>query len=89
METKDHILLIQILAQQNLFLKQLCDALVSKGVLADEDIKLYGDFLLAQDDEKLGVLSRTFEFYQQQAKKLDVVTGLEGLPAIPQRPEEK
>jgi hypothetical protein len=89
MEPKEHILLIHLLAQQNLFLKQLCDALVSKGVLTDEDIRLYGDFLLAQESEKQGAVSRVLEFYRQQAKKQGVLTGLEGLPTIPQDPEGK
>jgi len=88
MEANEHILMVHLLAQQNLFLRQLCNALVSKGVLTDEDIKLYGDFLLSQDSEKLGAVNRTLEFYQQPAKKLGVQTGLEGLQGMLPTPEE-
>jgi len=79
MDAQEHILLIQMFAQQDLFLRQLCDALVSRGILTDEDIRLFGDFLLAQDSIKQGILGRVREFYQQQATKLGVQTGLEGL----------
>ena len=79
MEANEHILMIHILAQQNLFLKQLCDVLISKGAITDEDIRLFGDFLHSQDSEKTNAIDRALEFYQQQAKKLGVSTGLEEL----------
>jgi hypothetical protein len=88
METKEHILMIHLLAQQNLFLKQLCDALKSNGGLTDEQIKLFGDFLHS-DSPMLQVMNqRILRRYLEEAAKVGVVTGLEELEEMLPRPQE-
>lgn len=83
METKEHILLIHLLTQQNIFLKQLCDALVSRGALTHEDIRVFGDFLHSERPEILAAIDKMRNEYQREAKKLGVETGLEGPQEIP------
>jgi hypothetical protein len=79
MDTKEHILIVQMLAQQNLFLKQLCDALKSSGALTDENIKLFGDFLHSDESMLQVMTQRTLRRYLDQAAKLGVVTGAEAV----------
>jgi len=78
MNPNEHVLMIHMLAQLNLFLKQLCDALKSNAVLTDEDIKVFGDFLHSEEAQKKMMLARTLALYLEQAEKLGVATGLEG-----------
>jgi hypothetical protein len=88
METKEHILLVHMLAQQHLFLKQLCDALKSNGGLTDEQIKLFGEFLLSDAAMMQVMIARTLRRYQTESKKLGVVTGLEEIPGMLPTPDE-
>jgi hypothetical protein len=78
---QEHTLLLHMFAQQNVFLKQLCDALKSNDVLIDEDLKLFGDFLHSDETLLRVMVQRTLGPYLAEAQKLGVETGLEGLQA--------
>jgi|HubBroStandDraft_6_1064221.scaffolds.fasta_scaffold40958_2 hypothetical protein len=88
MDAKEHILIVHMLAQQNLFLKQLCDAIKSGVPLTDEDIKLFGDFLLSDPGIAQAIVRRTLLRYLEEAGKLGVVTGLEEIPGMLPTPGE-
>jgi hypothetical protein len=89
MTTQEHILLLHLFAQQNLFLKQLCDALKAEKSLRDEDIKLFGDFLHSDEVLVQVMVQRTLKTYLAEAQKLGVVTGLEVLQEGPAHPQDK
>jgi len=86
MTPKEHILLLHLFAQQNIFLKQLCDVIKANTSIRDQDLDLFGDFLLsdAETKQRQEVLERTLSVYLAEAHKLGVVTGLEGASAGPQ-----
>jgi hypothetical protein len=88
MDAREHILIVHMLAQQNLFLRQLCDAVKSGNPLTDEDIKLFGDFLLSEPGMAETIVQRTLVRYLEEAGKLGVVTGLEGIPGMLPTPDE-
>ena len=80
MDTKEHLLLIELFAQQNLFLRQLCTALTNEGVVTEEQIKLLGAFQRADVGHVTAIVDRTRRQYLKEAKKLGVETGLEEPP---------
>jgi hypothetical protein len=80
METKEHLLIIELLAQQNLFLKQLCDALESNEAITKEEVRLFGAFLRAENAVTNKIVDQTRRLYLKEAQKLGVQTGLEVPP---------
>ena len=54
----------------------------------DEQIKLFGEFLLSDAAMMQVMIARTLRRYQTESKKLGVVTGLEEIPGMLPTPDE-
>ena len=70
MDTKDHILILHMLAQQNVFMKQLCDALKANALLTDDDLNLFGEYIHSDQALLKVMVQRTLKMYLAEARKM-------------------
>jgi hypothetical protein len=76
MTVREHQLIICVVARQAMLIKALTDALVSHGVLAQDDVPAFGAFLDSEPGVPVAMIERTEALYKSCAGVLGLETGL-------------
>jgi hypothetical protein len=84
--TPEHLLVLTILTKQLQQTKIIIDILKSRGILKGDDAQAFGFAASSDPETNAALFQDVLREYLKFAKRLEIVTGLEGLQGQKQSP---